>query len=127
MEDANNRGRLAKLIRFHTTQSTDKLTGLDEYLGRMKSGQKNIYFICGGSMEEVQRSPFLEKLQEQGYEVILFTEPMDEYMMQARSHTAPARHSIMAVLSASSKHHLCCFVPVVSYQLFSVLCCCPQD
>lgn len=82
MEDNNNRGRLAKLIRFHTSKFPDTLSSLDEYLGRMKQGQKTIFFICTGSMEEAQRSPFLEKLIEQGYEVILFTEPMDEYMMQ---------------------------------------------
>jgi heat shock protein 90kDa beta len=85
MEDANNRGRLAKLIRFHTSASPTALTSLDEYLARMKAGQSAIYFICGGSMDEVQRSPFLEKLLERGYEVILFTEPMDEYMMQVRA------------------------------------------
>jgi HSP90 family molecular chaperone len=84
MEDAGNRGRLAKLLRFHTSASPDTLTSLDDYLGRMKEGQKSIFFICGGSMDEVQRSPFLEQLLAKGYEVILFTEPMDEYMMQAR-------------------------------------------
>lgn len=68
--------RLAKVLRFHTSQSLDGLTTLDEYLGRMKDGQKGIYYICGQSMEEVQRSPFLEKLHEQGLEVIYFTEPM---------------------------------------------------
>ena len=84
MEDANNRGRLAKLIRFHTTTSPTTLVSLDDYAARMKAGQNAIYFICGGSMDEVQRSPFLEKLLEHGYEVLLFTEPMDEYMMQVR-------------------------------------------
>ena len=84
MEDAGNRGRLAKLLRFHTTASPDTLTSLDEYVARMKPGQKSIYFICGGSKEEVAGSPFLEQLRAQGYEAILFTEPMDEYMMQVR-------------------------------------------
>lgn len=84
MEDANNRGRLAKLVRFHTTKSPTALTSLDEYVARMKGGQKHIFFICGASMDEVQKSPFLERLIEQDLEVILFTEPMDEYMMQAR-------------------------------------------
>lgn len=82
IEDANNRMRLAKLLRFHTSKSTDKLTSLDEYVARMKDGQKNIFYICGQSMDEVQGSPYLERLLEQGYEVIFFTEPMDEYMMQ---------------------------------------------
>ena len=49
----------------------------------MKEGQKSIYYVCGQTMEEVLKSPFLEKLIEQGSEVVLFTEAMDEYMMQA--------------------------------------------
>jgi heat shock protein beta len=95
MEDNNNRGRLAKLVRFYTSKSPEKLSSLDDYVSRMKPGQKHIFFICAGSMEEAQRSPFLEKLIEQDYEVILFTEPMDEYMMQVR----PSSDRIVALIS----------------------------
>ena len=84
IEDANNRGRLAKLLRVHTSAAPDTLSSLEEYVARMKDGQKSIFYICGSSMDEVQKSPFLEQLLAQGYEVILFTEPMDEYMMQVR-------------------------------------------
>lgn len=91
IEDANNRGRLAKLLRFYTTSSPDTLTSLDAYVSRMPNGQKQIFYLCGSSLDEIRRSPFLERLLEAGYEVILFTEPMDEYMMQARTDAlAPA-------------------------------------
>lgn len=82
IEDHTNRKRLANLIRFHTSKSPDKLVGLEEYVSRMKEGQKNIYYLAGQSMEDVQKSPFLENLHKKGLEVIYFTEPVDEYMMQ---------------------------------------------
>lgn len=82
MEDSMNRGRLSKLLRFYTSKSPDKLTSLDEYVSRMKEGQKQIYYLCGQSMDEVKDSPFLERLHQKGLEVIYFTESMDEYLMQ---------------------------------------------
>eukprot|EP00877_Chromochloris_zofingiensis_P005364 jgi/Chrzof1/14829/Cz09g17250.t1 len=81
IEDSNNRSRLAKLLRFHTSKSPEKLTSLDEYISRMKEDQKQIYFIAGSSKEEVAKSPFLEKLVKKGYEVIYFTDVLDEYLM----------------------------------------------
>ncbi len=48
IEDSTNRNRLAKLLRFHTSKSGDQLTNLDEYIARMKEGQKNIYYLAGG-------------------------------------------------------------------------------
>ncbi len=47
IEDATNRNRLAKLMRFYTSKSGDVLTDLEEYVGRMKEGQKHIYFLTG--------------------------------------------------------------------------------
>ncbi|GMH34447.1 hypothetical protein BSKO_02281 [Bryopsis sp. KO-2023] len=82
MEDSNNRGRLSKLLRFYSSKSPDKLSSLDEYVARMKEGQKQIYYLCGQSMDEVKNSPFLERLHQKGLEVIYFTESMDEYLMQ---------------------------------------------
>lgn len=84
MEDGNNRNRLSKLLRVRTTKSGGELVPLSDYVERMQEGQEGIYYVCGASMEEVQRSPYLERLQENGLEVVLFTEPMDEYMMQVR-------------------------------------------
>lgn len=83
MEDTANRVRLAKLLRFYTSKSPDKLTGFEDYVERMKDGQKNIYFVAGTSQEELARSPFVENLLKKGYEVIYFTDPLDEYIAQS--------------------------------------------
>ncbi|KAK6115203.1 hypothetical protein DH2020_007472 [Rehmannia glutinosa] len=82
IEDATNRNRLAKLLRFETTKSDGKLTSLDQYISRMKSGQKDIFYITGTSKEQLEKSPFLERLIKKNYEVIFFTDPVDEYLMQ---------------------------------------------
>lgn len=82
IEDTTNRNRLAKLLRFYTSKSPDTLTSLDDYIDRMKEGQKNIYYLAGTSKEEVAGSPFLERLVKKGYEVIYFTDVLDEYVMQ---------------------------------------------
>lgn len=82
IEDATNRNRLAKLLRFESTKSDGKLTSLDQYISRMKSGQKDIFYITGTSKEQLEKSPFIERLKKKNYEVILFTDPVDEYLMQ---------------------------------------------
>ncbi|XP_019415506.1 PREDICTED: endoplasmin homolog isoform X2 [Lupinus angustifolius] len=82
IEDATNRNRLAKLLRFETTKSEGKLTSLDQYISRMKSGQKDIFYITGTNKEQLEKSPFLEQLKKKNYEVIFFTDPVDEYLMQ---------------------------------------------
>ena len=50
IEDGSNRQRLAKLLRFTSSKSPKQLTGLEEYVERMKSTQKKIYFIIGKCM-----------------------------------------------------------------------------
>jgi len=82
IEDATNRNRLAKLLRFESTKSDGKLASLDEYISRMKPGQKDIFYITGSSKEQLEKSPFLERLTKKNYEVIFFTDPVDEYLMQ---------------------------------------------
>ena len=82
IEDATNRNRLAKLLRFETSKSDGKLTSLDQYISRMKAGQKDIFYITGASKEQLEKSPFLERLAKKNYEVIFFTDPVDEYLMQ---------------------------------------------
>jgi molecular chaperone HtpG len=80
--DASAKEKLAELLRYHTTTSGSEMTSLKDYITRMKEGQEDIYFICGDSKKEVESSPFLEALKKKGYEVILMTDPMDEYAMQ---------------------------------------------
>ncbi len=48
-EDTTNRSRLTKLMRFYTSKSPDTLTSFDEYVARMKEGQKDIYYLAGGT------------------------------------------------------------------------------
>lgn len=75
---------LAKLLRFEST-ATDagKLTGLDEYIDRMGEDQKEILFLFGKSRESIEAGPYLEALKARNLEVLLLTEPVDEYVMQS--------------------------------------------
>jgi molecular chaperone HtpG len=81
-EDANNRTKLANLLRFESTKSNNDIISLQEYVNRMKEGQKGIYFITGESKNVIQNTPFLEKLVSLDYEVLYMTDPIDEYMTQ---------------------------------------------
>ncbi len=75
---------LAKLLRFQSTASDDgKLTGLEDYIDRMATDQKEILFLYGKNRKSIESGPYLEALQARGYEVLLLTEPVDEYVMQS--------------------------------------------
>jgi len=83
IEDSTNRTRIAKLVRFQTTNSETESTTLEEYVERMKEGQTHIYFVGAGSKDEATKSPFVERLLKKGYEVLLLVEPIDEYCIQS--------------------------------------------
>nr|CAD7204865.1 unnamed protein product [Timema douglasi] len=82
MEDPSNRTRLAKLLMFHSSYQPG-LTSLSDYVSRMKSKQEFIYYIAGSTKQEVEQSPFVERLQKKGYEVMYLTEAVDEYCISA--------------------------------------------
>ncbi|XP_020395328.1 heat shock protein 90-6, mitochondrial isoform X5 [Zea mays] len=82
MEDKENHKRIAPLLRFFSSQSNDELISLDEYVENMKPEQKDIYFIAADSLSSAKNTPFLERLTEKEYEVLLFVDPMDEMAIQ---------------------------------------------
>ncbi|EDW14540.1 endoplasmin homolog [Drosophila mojavensis] len=82
MEDPSNRSRLAKLLRFQSSNGKG-VTSLAEYVERMKSKQEHIYYIAGANRAEVEKSPFVERLLSKGYEVLFLVEAVDEYCISA--------------------------------------------
>lgn len=82
IEDAQNRARLSKMLQFYSSTQKE-MTSLPEYVSRMKANQQHIYYIAGSSEDEVKKSPFIERLDKKGYEVLYLTEAVDEYAISA--------------------------------------------
>merc|ERR1719174_3610701 len=82
IEDAANRTRLAKLLRYATSKSGDKEISLEDYVANMKEDQKNIYYISGEDKESLLKSPSVEKLLAKDIEIIFMTDSVDEYTVQ---------------------------------------------
>jgi molecular chaperone HtpG len=72
---------LTPLLRFKTNTKPETWSSLEDYAGRMKPEQKEIYFIVGEDPKSILRSPHLDYFQSQGTEVLLLTEPMDSFML----------------------------------------------
>jgi molecular chaperone HtpG len=77
-EDQEHRETLLKLARFRSTQGEGLVT-LADYVGRMKPGQEAIYYLSGESVEAAARSPQLEGFAARGVEVLLLSDPVDEF------------------------------------------------
>ena len=82
-EDFANRERLLKLIRVASTHNSDdaQSVSLAEYVSRMKQGQDKIYYISADSFGAAKNSPHLEVFKKKGIEVLMLTEPVDEWWL----------------------------------------------
>ena len=81
-EDREQRDALLGLVRFRST-ARDGLVSLDQYLEEMRPGQEAIYTITGDNLDIVKRSPQLEGFRARGVEVLLLTDPIDEFWTPA--------------------------------------------
>ncbi len=81
-EDFTNREEVASLSLFYSTHDADKLTTLDQYVERMKEDQKAIYYITGDDVKVLANNPQLEVFKQKGIEVLLLTDPIDEFWTQ---------------------------------------------
>ncbi len=81
--DHENKERIADLARYKTTKSDGAWISLREYVKRMQPDQKEIYYITGDNMAALINSPLLEQLKEKDYEVLLMTDPVDEWVVQS--------------------------------------------
>jgi molecular chaperone HtpG len=79
-EDHQNQERLAKLLRFASTEA-DEGVSLADYLKRMKEGQEAIYYITADSLQAAKNSPQLEIFRKKGIEVLLLVDRVDEWML----------------------------------------------
>jgi molecular chaperone HtpG len=80
-EDFGNRERLAKLLRFASTQSDAVSVSLADYKARMKEGQEAIYYITAETLAAAKNSPQLEVFRKKGIEVLLMTDRVDEWAL----------------------------------------------
>lgn len=80
-EDQGNQERIAKLLRYATSQNNDVATGFADYKARMKEGQKAIYYLTAENLTAAKNSPQLELFNKKGIEVILMTARVDEWAM----------------------------------------------
>lgn len=82
-EDATNKDRIAKLLRFASThdESGEQSVSFEDYVGRMKEGQDKIYYVTADSYSAAKNSPHLEIFRKKGVEVLLMADRVDEWML----------------------------------------------
>jgi molecular chaperone HtpG len=78
-EDFERRSQLLALSRFRTTASADGYRSLADYVRDAKEGQQAIYYLVGGSLEQLKASPQLEGFRARGIEVLLLTDSVDSF------------------------------------------------
>ncbi len=82
-EDSGNRERIAKLLRFSSTQTDAEKQdqSLDDYIARVKPDQKHIFYVTAETWNAARHSPHLERLRKHGIEVLLMHDRVDEWML----------------------------------------------
>ncbi len=82
IDDAANRERIGKLLRFASTYSDSAIqtVSLAEYVGRMKAGQDAIYYVVADGFAAAKNSPHLEVFRKHGIEVLLLSDRVDEWV-----------------------------------------------
>jgi molecular chaperone HtpG len=81
--DSENRDAILAVASFATTHAEDEPTTLAQYVGRMKDGQDDIYYITGESRQSIENSPHMEAFRDKGIEVLLLTDAVDEVWVDA--------------------------------------------
>jgi TNF receptor-associated protein 1 len=82
--DYAHRDGLAKLLRFESSLTDDgKLCGFTDYVSRAKDGQDKVYYLVGPNRAQLESSPYVEAFKARGIEVVYFTDPVDEYVVDA--------------------------------------------
>ncbi len=81
--DLENKNQIAGLLRFHSSLSDDpeELASLQEYVDRMQTDQKEIYYLTGESREVIAQSPLLEAFGKRNLEVLCMSDPVDEWVV----------------------------------------------
>jgi molecular chaperone HtpG len=82
--DFERKDKLADLLLYgSTTTDADEAITLEQYVGRMPESQKEIFYLIGEKREQLINSPYLEAFKAKGFEVLLMTDPIDEWVVQA--------------------------------------------
>ena len=80
-EDAGNKDRIAKLLRFASTSTDEATVSLAAYKANMQEGQKAIYYLAAESLSAAKNSPQLELFKKKGIDVLLMTDRVDEWAL----------------------------------------------
>lgn len=82
-EDFANRERIARLLRFASTESDNEVQtiSLDDYIERMQEGQEKIYYVTADNFAGAKSSPHLQIFRRKGIEVLLLSDRVDEWLV----------------------------------------------
>ncbi len=81
--DFSHREKLVELLRFHSSkgEQLESWVSLEDYLQRMDSDQKEIYYLTGSDLKSITRSPYLEMFKKANIEVLFLDDPLDEFVL----------------------------------------------